>query len=60
MVEQSIVRVKLLGHTDSVNTLQYADTTSNLPKCLLSASDDGTCRLWDLRSNKGVMLLEAS
>ncbi len=28
-----------------------------MPDSLLSASDDGTSRIWDLRINKGVVLL---
>jgi hypothetical protein len=31
---------------------------TNLPDSLLSASDDGTSRIWDLRINKGVVLLQ--
>jgi WD40 repeat protein len=30
-----------------------------LEHALLSASDDGTARIWDLRINKGVCLLKA-
>jgi WD40 repeat protein len=31
---------------------------TNLPDCLLSGSDDGTSRIWDLRINKGIVLLQ--
>jgi WD40 repeat protein len=28
--------------------------------CILSASNDGTARIWDLRTNKGAILLKHS
>ena len=31
---------------------------SVVPEGLLSASEDGTARIWDLRANKGVVLLK--
>ena len=31
---------------------------SVVPEGLLSASEDGTARIWDLRTNKGVVLLK--
>jgi len=54
---QEIVRDKLIGHTASVNTIQLVRNITNLPDCLISASDDGTSRIWDLRTNKGAVLL---
>ncbi len=55
--KNEIVREFLLGHKKSVNSIQHMLPSTNLPECLLSASDDGTARIWDLRINKGVMLL---
>jgi WD40 repeat protein len=63
-----IVREKLSGHKDSVNSLDLL--TSNFVKgdylsgvsykdngLLLSASDDHQIRVWDLRINKSIMML---
>ena len=53
------MREKISGHTGQVNSVEYiSDLTAELQGCLLSSSDDGTARIWDLRSNKGVMLLK--
>jgi len=46
-----VVRTKLAGHLDTVNSIQVSGDR------LLSASDDGTARLWDLRTGKSSTLL---
>ena len=35
------------GHADDVNTVAYADETSQI---LFSGSDDGLCKVWDRRT----------
>ena len=54
-----IVRQKLTGHTGVVNSIQIS---SNVPftnhPVYLSASDDGSTRIWDSRTNKGIVLLK--
>ena len=47
----------MIGHKKTINSIQHNKATSNLPENLLSASDDGTARIWDLRVNRGVVLL---
>ena len=53
-----IVRESLLGHKGSVESLELTTGLSIVPDGLLSASEDGTARIWDLRTNKGVVLLK--
>ena len=56
------MRAKIEGHTDTVNSVEIVngaeEFSGNQDGCLLSASDDGTARIWDLRTNKGVVLLK--
>ena len=52
-----ITREKLTGHKKQVNSINAYASSQSFCECLLSASDDGTARLWDLRTNKGTMLL---
>lgn len=56
--DPEITRDKLIGHKGSVNSVQLLRNLTNLPDCLLSASDDGTSRIWDLRTNRGAVLLQ--
>ena len=46
-------RKKLLGHTDAIQTLAF----SSDEKCLLSASSDGTVRLWHVASGEEIASL---
>jgi WD40 repeat protein len=52
--KSQIIRDKLIGHSKSINSIQLISDNQ-----LLSASDDSTTRLWDIRTNKGVMLLKS-
>ncbi len=62
MVEQQVLRTKLLGHQDSVNSVQlypslsptdsYLQPTDFPSGLLVSASDDKSARVFDLRINK--------
>lgn len=66
----TIVRDKLVGHSDEVLSLDYLKPGGNNPSgnylsspqfrsdgLLLSASADKTLAIWDLRINKRVMSL---
>jgi WD40 repeat protein len=65
-----IIREKLEGHKDAVNSLDYllpnkaneAYLQSNdgfqESGIFLSASDNGTSLIWDIRINKRVMLIQ--
>ena len=64
-----ILREKLVGHKAAVNSIDYfhpqiAENESGYFQqsfkdhgLILSASDDGTALVWDLRINKRVMLI---
>ncbi|KAJ0412203.1 hypothetical protein ATCC90586_005816 [Pythium insidiosum] len=43
------------GHRDAVNALLCDD--DKRPHVLVSGSDDGTCRLWDVRSTRAIKCL---
>ncbi|ODV66398.1 hypothetical protein HYPBUDRAFT_125806 [Hyphopichia burtonii NRRL Y-1933] len=55
---------KFSDHKRCINSLDFIDSTSNFdgPNQLLSGSQDGTIKLWDLRSsvNKPVMTVASS
>eukprot|EP00286_Rhodomonas_abbreviata_P017480 CAMPEP_0181343000 /NCGR_PEP_ID=MMETSP1101-20121128/31336_1 /TAXON_ID=46948 /ORGANISM="Rhodomonas abbreviata, Strain Caron Lab Isolate" /LENGTH=200 /DNA_ID=CAMNT_0023454567 /DNA_START=151 /DNA_END=750 /DNA_ORIENTATION=- len=53
--ELHVTRELLLGHTDSVNCLEEVQDSH----LVLSGSDDGTARLWDLRTLQNVLSLSA-
>ena len=58
----------LEGHKDSVNSLQISDSLQSPESTylhpyssqpiLLSSSDEGQTRLWDVRTNKSVMCIQ--
>ena len=50
---EQITRESLQGHTAQVNSIAF-----HTAQTLLSAADDGTARVWDLRTNRGVHLLK--
>ena len=56
------MRDKIEGHSDTVNSIELIHSSAglvpNTEGCLLSASNDGTARVWDLRTSKGVILLK--
>ena len=58
--ENKILRDRIQGHTGQVNSIEVIKSSEGLTAheegCLLSASDDGMARIWDLRRNKGVIL----
>ena len=56
------MRERIIGHTATVNSIELIHAGAGLVNnsiegCLLSASNDGTARVWDLRTSKGVILL---
>ncbi|CAB9496048.1 WD repeat domain 53 [Seminavis robusta] len=59
----SIPFVRLRGHLGSVLCLDHHDERSQesnfVGGCLLSGSEDGTARLWDLRQSKAVSCIKA-
>ena len=44
----------LRGHRDTVNCLEHSASAS----LLASASDDGTARLWDVRTGRAVRCID--
>jgi len=54
----SMPSFKLTGHTQSVLCLHAPQDNSTQPHMLLSGSEDGTCRVWDMRVRKAVRCIK--
>jgi len=57
-----IQSVQLKGHQAAVSCLDHSSSTTAAvrPSLLLSGSEDGTCRLWDLRLGRAVSCIKCS
>ncbi|KAI4977174.1 hypothetical protein ZWY2020_050992, partial [Hordeum vulgare] len=57
-LDSFVPEYSLLGHLDSVNCLDFI--TRGDQQYLITGSDDGTAKIWDLKKRKCIITLEAT
>lgn len=57
--EPERVQAMLVGHTDNVRSIVLPEDVGGVPGGLISASSDGTVRLWDVGMRKVVSTLDS-